>query len=407
MPKKIYAFCLALALIMLGLAAPAAATQPPGPNRPEYWEERYPNAVACYKVEGAKSSAHGTISQDKKSITLVPFQQSWLGDRWEVLIVKGGSVDTGFGPGNAVYDLPSAGVAYSAPNNNGGNVADVSHWIVCKGETPAPPPTPKVATASVSTAPATCEVGETLVYGPVSNAVLSGTPNGTAGPGAYSVTATATGGAQFAGGQPSMTFTGTLAGPNIDLCSIPEKPNPITSVKTDEDVDCEAGTVTTTVTTTVTDWVLQGRTWVLDTPVVKTQTTTRPANGSECPTVPAFPSVSVLSQALTCTADGLIDTEEGGVFFEETEGVDHYLLDGEEIGYGFTALEPGTYTVTAVLRPGYHTVDPWSEIIEVRAGIKPDCTKPPVVVPRGGAQPQVVVPRGGAQPLVYAPRYTG
>ena len=37
--------------------------------------------------------------------------------------------------GNAVYDNPQAGTPYSTPTNKGGNVADVSHWIVC-----GPPP---------------------------------------------------------------------------------------------------------------------------------------------------------------------------------------------------------------------------------------------------------------------------
>lgn len=70
------------------------------------------------------------------------------------------------------------------------------------------------ATASVSTIDATCEVGETLVYGAISNATFnaSSTANGTTGPAAYSVTADAVANAKFAGDQTSVIFTGTLDG---------------------------------------------------------------------------------------------------------------------------------------------------------------------------------------------------
>lgn len=71
----------------------------------------------------------------------------------------------------------------------------------------------KVATASVSVLPATCEAGQKLVYGDIKYADFSGTPNGTFGPASYSVTATAKKDALFAGLTTTKTFTGTLSGP--------------------------------------------------------------------------------------------------------------------------------------------------------------------------------------------------
>ena len=71
---------------------------------------------------------------------------------------------------------------------------------------------PKVATASVSETPATCQTGEKLVYGAATNATYSGTPNGATGPQAYNVVATANNDSLFAGNVATKTFTGTLDG---------------------------------------------------------------------------------------------------------------------------------------------------------------------------------------------------
>lgn len=75
-----------------------------------------------------------------------------------------------------------------------------------------PSPEMGVASASVSTNPATCDVAEQLVYGSITNATFSGTPNGTYGPGSYNVTATANVGAAFPGDVQSRNFSGDLAG---------------------------------------------------------------------------------------------------------------------------------------------------------------------------------------------------
>lgn len=70
-----------------------------------------------------------------------------------------------------------------------------------------------VATASVTTEPATCSAPEKLVWGSIEHASFSGTPDGTTGPGNYSVTATANSGAAFAGNTPTKSFNNSLAGP--------------------------------------------------------------------------------------------------------------------------------------------------------------------------------------------------
>ena len=70
---------------------------------------------------------------------------------------------------------------------------------------------PKDASASVSVTPATCDAPASLVYGNIVNATFSGTPNGTAGPGNYDVTATANSGHKMTDGKPSWNFTGALA----------------------------------------------------------------------------------------------------------------------------------------------------------------------------------------------------
>lgn len=78
------------------------------------------------------------------------------------------------------------------------------------------------ATASVSTVPATCDSGEILVYGDITNADwnTSSTPDRTEGPLAeYTVIADADTGHPFSDESTSMPFTGSLAGPLTDGCT--------------------------------------------------------------------------------------------------------------------------------------------------------------------------------------------
>lgn len=105
---------------------------PDGTNHEEFWEDRsgegvHPDAI-CYKSGG--NTAHGSITDDGKSVTLNPYGADWPGDHYEWLVVKAGNEWL-----NVIHH-PSAGVAYGSPNNAAGNQANVSHWIVCKGITP-------------------------------------------------------------------------------------------------------------------------------------------------------------------------------------------------------------------------------------------------------------------------------
>ncbi len=81
---------------------------------------------------------------------------------------------------------------------------------------PAPTP-PDVATASVSTTPATCELAEALVLGAAVNATW-GAVTDPPGPNDYDVTATADSGAEFSGGLTTKNFTGTLDPPLTEGC---------------------------------------------------------------------------------------------------------------------------------------------------------------------------------------------
>ena len=108
-------------LLALGMAAggasPALADHNQGhtnnqqnPNHPEYWKLQFPNSVECYKhISGG--GEHGSVVNG--AVVLSTFNQAWPGDRWEVLIVKGGS-EGGDGNGNAVYPLPTAGTGARA-----------------------------------------------------------------------------------------------------------------------------------------------------------------------------------------------------------------------------------------------------------------------------------------------------
>src|SRR5690606_32966104 len=111
----------ATALIVWSTQAEATNLNPNDPATYEGGEHQ----AACYKHTG--SNSHGSIVG--KTVVLNTFDQSWPGDHWHLLVVKGGDDRT-------IIQHPVAGVGYSAPLNNGGQVPSVSHWIVCKGTTP-------------------------------------------------------------------------------------------------------------------------------------------------------------------------------------------------------------------------------------------------------------------------------
>lgn len=73
---------------------------------------------------------------------------------------------------------------------------------------------------------------------------------------------------------------------------IPEEPEPVVTVETEEVVDCESGTVTTTTTTTTVGWVYdeETNTWLEAEPVVEVVTDDREATEEECPVVTPTPT---------------------------------------------------------------------------------------------------------------------
>jgi hypothetical protein len=120
----------ASATTLKGEVGTIEAQTPKGNNTP-YWEERYADYdVKCYKHGGdAGAYDHGTVSADRKTVTLKQFNQDWWGTGWVVLVINAGT-------SNNVIENPKADVAYASPENNGGQQANVSHWIVCKGTPP-------------------------------------------------------------------------------------------------------------------------------------------------------------------------------------------------------------------------------------------------------------------------------
>lgn len=158
--RRLLAILTAIAVVasMVGLYSGTARADHPGnTNDASYWAAHYQEHKAeCFKHDppGAPN-AHGFLSDGGLSVTLNPFDPAWPGDHWEVLIVKAGSNDIGFGPGNAVYEHPDAGVAYFPPPNAAGGQPAVSHWIVCKGTTPPPTTTTTLPTTTTTEATTT------------------------------------------------------------------------------------------------------------------------------------------------------------------------------------------------------------------------------------------------------------
>lgn len=96
------------------VAAPVAAAPAANPNTASYWSAEL--GLKCYKT---------SISDVHK----------WVANRdFAAVVVKGGAVDYGFGKGIWVYEDVMKGTKIYAPKNNGGQVADISWLIVCKGD---------------------------------------------------------------------------------------------------------------------------------------------------------------------------------------------------------------------------------------------------------------------------------
>lgn len=148
----------------------SAATNSGNPNDASYWEVP---GTQCYK-HVSDGGAHGSVIDG--AVVLNTFDQAWFGDHWALLIVKGGAVDYGYGAGNAVFPLPTAGTPYYPPLNGGGQVPAVSHWIVCKGETQS------TTTSSSSTTSSTTSSTSTSTTSTTTSTTLAPTTSTTEAP---------------------------------------------------------------------------------------------------------------------------------------------------------------------------------------------------------------------------------
>jgi len=150
----------ALSALVLQFTTAGASPAPGNPNNPAYWEALYElPAGSCVKYDPPNTeNADGYLDDDGKAVVLNP-------GTWALLVVKGGSVDIGSGAGNAVYELPIAGELYYSPKNGGGNVPEVSHWIICAGLIPPPTTTTSTVpptTSTTSTVPPTTSTTSTV-----------------------------------------------------------------------------------------------------------------------------------------------------------------------------------------------------------------------------------------------------
>jgi hypothetical protein len=129
---KLRTLLVAALLVAAWTGTAGAATS--NPNDPAYYET---GTSVCYKAES--TTAHGTVQGG--TVVLNPHQAGWYGTGWVLLVVKGGD-------DRNIYEHPTAGVPYSTPTNGGGQVPDVSHWIVCKGTVETTTTTPPETTTT-------------------------------------------------------------------------------------------------------------------------------------------------------------------------------------------------------------------------------------------------------------------
>lgn len=239
-------------------------------NDETYWEQRYAAHKAdCYKTEGNNPSGHGKLTDGGLTVTLYPFQQSWPGDHWEVLVVKAGNT-------NNVIEHPVAGTAYASPVNGGGQQATVSHWIVCKGTTPTQPTA--VTPSLTFTLPSCVAAGELIKS---ANVIWTSVANPD---GSTLWKAKAIAGQVLAAGAQSEWLVPNLAklAAELELCRPPAGEKTVVS----HDYDCDSETVITKTVVTTTPYVWGGTSWVPGESTDATTTETREMTADEkvdCP----------------------------------------------------------------------------------------------------------------------------
>ena len=192
---------LTVGMSVVGIAAPAGAAPPGGgtypptdaaANDPGNWEVL--PGEACYKIEPVNAVPY-------------PLPSPGVDRQFSKVIVKAGSGD---GSNLVLTD----GLAEGTPVRH--NLKDsISHLILCTVPTP---PTSGVASALVTTTPATCSAAESDVVVAVTNAIFSvDYPTATT----YRVTATATGNNFFSNGTPTSVIEGAFAPKLVEGCELP------------------------------------------------------------------------------------------------------------------------------------------------------------------------------------------
>lgn len=312
-------------------------TASPEANSPKYWEARYADHKAdCYNSTG--DSGHGRLTDGKKTVTLYPYQDSWPGDHWEVLVVKAGNT-------NNVIHHPVAGVAYASPLNSGGKQAEVSHWIVCKGTTPVVPPAQPAATVtSVESSSLDCRTAVVTV-----TKITTTTPfvwlAGTWTPGTPS----------------DVTTTSTRA---MTIAEKLDCPRPEASVAyapwVDGEWNCGDTTVTQTRQVTTTVYGYDAEANPTQSSTVTTETQTRDLTQAEIATCPLMPG----DIASECVGDvpylkygvilpqGLVvdDSTPVTITFVNPDGEDYVI---EDMPLSSTVLWPGASASEPKMWPGW------------------------------------------------------
>ena len=211
---------LTVGMSVVGIAAPAGAAPPGGgtypptdaaANDPGNWEVL--PGEACYKIEPVNAVPY-------------PLPSPGVDRQFSKVIVKAGSGD---GSNLVLTDGLAEGTAVQH------NLKDsISHLILCTVPTP---PTSGVASALVTTTPATCSAAESDVVVAVTNAIFSvDYPTATT----YRVTATATGNNFFSSGDPTLVIEGAFAPKLVEGCETPPAPGVASASVTTTPATCSA-----------------------------------------------------------------------------------------------------------------------------------------------------------------------
>lgn len=104
---------------------------------------------------------------------------------------------------------------------------------------------------------------------------------------------------------PVTTIVDTSVPAMLEECPPPTKPEPIVEVEEKQVKDCDAETITTVITTTTTNWVLDGRTWVQDKPVVTITSSEVATTADDCPVVDEPPVETPKPVVTTLQATGI------------------------------------------------------------------------------------------------------